>query len=249
MTIIPRCKGFFLKVSQVKILAAAFIINTCLMTASADPPKWTNPQNWRLQLQQNMTAFQVQSILGDPADREISNIAMIWYYQDTPTRVNGKVTERPKQGTVKFSINKVWRVYAVSKFTEPDWDRVSEFEVEIEPEEEIFVPPIITPPKTEPEKPRYSPDIQQLQQDTARQRQEEKERRQELARQRQIKIQQEQQKLKEDREKERANRAANKPSSPPPEKRKGFVGKYFLILGVVMFITVFVITIIKHEHT
>jgi hypothetical protein len=54
--------------------------------ASAQAPKWTNVDNWRLKLEPYMTTHQVRLLLGEPIDREVSMIAQIWYYEKGPTR-------------------------------------------------------------------------------------------------------------------------------------------------------------------
>ena len=90
-----------------KKVILVYIVLFCTTITSAQNPKWTEPNAWKLQLQQYMTAVQVQAILGDPIDREISAIALQWYYQQGPTRVNGKVTERPTLGVVKFKMVKI----------------------------------------------------------------------------------------------------------------------------------------------
>lgn len=150
-----------------KKLILIYIVFFCAAVTSAQNPKWTNPNVWKLQLQKYMTAVQVQSLLGDPVDREISAIAMQWYYQQGPTRLNGKVTERPTLGVVKFKMVKINPItnqrlpqplFAVFEFAEPDWDQAAiDFPA---PPEQTQEPEDIEPPAKE-QKEQPTPAIQQ----------------------------------------------------------------------------------------
>ncbi len=111
---------------------------TCIVllcsAASAQSPKWTNVDNWRLKLEPYMTTHQVRLLLGEPIDREVSPLAQIWYYEKGPTRQAGKVVERPTRGIVRFERQKaVVRTnrtppaaptFVVVSFAEPDWPNV-----------------------------------------------------------------------------------------------------------------------------
>jgi hypothetical protein len=74
----------------------------------------------------------VRNILGEPTDREATSSAMIWYYHECPTRVDGKVSHRPHRGIVRFRLIKVSAAgqrldqpyFAVMDWTEPDWNQV-----------------------------------------------------------------------------------------------------------------------------
>lgn len=105
------------------------------MTVSAiveTQPKWTRPQIWRQNLRAKMTDSMVRSVLGEPTDREATSSAMIWYYHECPTRVDGKVSHRPHRGIVRFRLVKVNAAgqrldkpyFAVVDWIEPDWDEV-----------------------------------------------------------------------------------------------------------------------------
>ena len=88
-----------------KQLALACIL-LCAALATAQSPKWTDREAWRVKLQLYMTMQQVQFLLGDPVDREVSKIAQIWYYDKCPVRDGGKVVERSVTGIVRFSLVK-----------------------------------------------------------------------------------------------------------------------------------------------
>ncbi len=103
-------------------------ISLCAAIATAQP-KWTDAEVWRLKLQPYMTVRQVQSLLGDPVDREVSKIAQIWYYEKGPVREGGRVIERPTTGIVRFNLTKTnpftkqrlpQPVFVVTDFAEPD---------------------------------------------------------------------------------------------------------------------------------
>ena len=106
-----------------KKLVLAYIL--CSAIVSAQQPKWANSEAW-LKLQPFMTVKQVQTLLGDPVDREVSMIAQQWYYQEKAIRVDGKVTERPACGFLRFKLFKAHPVtrrrfsqpvFAVTEFT------------------------------------------------------------------------------------------------------------------------------------
>ncbi len=110
---------------------------TCIIllcsAASAQQPKWTNVENWRLKLEPYMTTSRVRLLLGDPIDREVSRLAQIWYYEKGPTREAGKVVKRPTSGIVRFERQKTvprtnrtpsQPTFIVISFTEPDWPNV-----------------------------------------------------------------------------------------------------------------------------
>lgn len=238
-----------MKVSLVKTLAVACIIHTCLVTAVADPPKWAEPQAWRLRLQKYMTPVEVQTILGDPIDREVSNIAMIWYYQQGPTRVESKVTQRPKIGTVKFNLINIRNrlippVYAVTDFTEPDWDNIPDFPDEPQQPEEIEQAVQPEPPKKETQPPK--PVITQPQKPANRIVLKTIEHRKELEKQKQQERLEKQRKMQEARQKTIEKRKADNQISPP-EKPRGFASKYFLILGGIFFIVGAALIILKKD--
>ncbi len=106
-----------------------------LMAASAfvqSQPKWTYSQFWRQNLRAKMTESTVRNALGEPTDREATSSAMIWYYHECPTRVEGKVSHRPNRGIVRFRLvrenasgQRLDKPYfAVVDWIEPDWDEV-----------------------------------------------------------------------------------------------------------------------------
>ena len=125
-------KCFFDRVADMRTSILACIVLLC-SAASAQVPKWTNVDNWRLKLNPYMTTRQVKLLLGEPIDREVSTIAQIWYYEKGPTRQDGKVVKRPTRGIVRFARQKtVGRTnrtppaptFVVVSFTEPDWPNV-----------------------------------------------------------------------------------------------------------------------------
>ena len=71
-----------------KQLALACIL-LCAALATAQSPKWTDREAWRVKLQLYMTMQQVHFLLGDPVGREVSKIAQIWYYKKGPVRDGG----------------------------------------------------------------------------------------------------------------------------------------------------------------
>ena len=98
--------GYFEGEAMKQLVVACILLCTAL--ASAQSPKWTDREAWKLKLQLYMTMQQVQSLLGDPVDREVSKIVQIWYYDKCPVRDGGKVVERPATGIVRFSLVKCY---------------------------------------------------------------------------------------------------------------------------------------------
>ena len=102
-------------------------------TVAQSQPEWANQDLWCLQLQPQMTENYVRSILGEPADQEATSVAKIWYYHQCPTRVDGKVTDRPSRGIVRFRLIRTdlgtgeklpSPYFALIDWREPDWDLV-----------------------------------------------------------------------------------------------------------------------------
>ncbi len=115
-----------------QLALACILLGAALASAQ---PKWTDAEAWRLKLQPHMTMRQVQFLLGDPVDREVSTIAQVWYCEKGPVREGGKVVERPTTGFVRFHLVKLdpvtkrrlrQPVFVVGKFAEPDWSNVPE---------------------------------------------------------------------------------------------------------------------------
>ncbi len=124
--------SLFDKVADMKTSTLTCIVLLC-SAASAQPPKWTNVENWRLKLEPYMATHQVRLLLGDPIDREVGRLAQIWYYEKAPTREAGKVVKRPTSGIVRFERQKTiprtnrtppQPTFVVISFTEPDWPNV-----------------------------------------------------------------------------------------------------------------------------
>ena len=119
-------------------------------------PKWTDPEPWQHKLQKGMREGVVRIILGNPADKETTSSAMVWYYQECPTRNNGRVTDRPSCGIVKFRRPKTDRAnrrkpfFTVWTWKEPDWETVPK-PVKIESQTQIKPRQPIPPQKTEAE--------------------------------------------------------------------------------------------------
>ena len=100
------------------------------VTVAKTMPKWTDPEPWRQKLKRGMRESAVRIILGNPADKETTSSAMVWYYQECPTRINGRVTDRPSCGIVKFRKPKTDRanrrkpIFTVWTWKEPDWETI-----------------------------------------------------------------------------------------------------------------------------
>lgn len=102
------------------MIKSVFIV----MAIAAMQPKYTNQSAWKM-LREGQTEQQAIQCLGDPKDKESTSKVAIWYYQETPTRENGKVVDRPKFGTVVFRAEKAGQ-FTVEKFIEPDWTKIEQ---------------------------------------------------------------------------------------------------------------------------
>ena len=208
-----------------KQLALACIL-LCAAMATAQP-KWTDAEAWRLKLQPNMTARQVQLLLGEPVDREVSQIAQIWYYEKAPVREGGKVVDRPTTGIVRFRLVKVdpttkrrlrQPVFVVGKFAEPDWSNI---------------PTQVFETKAESIRKQNNETALERQQAFEQQQQEAAQRREGLAIQRQERIkaaQREQQELLEKRRLEVQKRMEGK-KAPDLEEPKNYSTVYWAVAG------------------
>jgi hypothetical protein len=112
---------------------------------------WTHESSWK-QLQKNMPSDVVEQLLGAPKEKEETSLRSVWYYQQTPTRENGKVISRPKQGYVNFSKlsrNPVTHQRLdggglfVSTWAVPDWGAITEEEKKADiPEVDLTLSPL-----------------------------------------------------------------------------------------------------------
>lgn len=116
-----------------KGLILCFVV-MCAAAVMAQTSKWRNGEVWKKGLDKGMTEQEVRSVLGDPVDIEDNLITKIWHYRAKCRRVDGRVTERPESGYVKFqrfSIDPVTHrslpepVFMTVEFVEPDWDNLS----------------------------------------------------------------------------------------------------------------------------
>lgn len=132
-------------------LPAAGILVSVLFLSHWAFGGWTHESSWK-QFQKNMPSDVVEKLLGTPKEKEETSLRSVWYYQQTPTRENGKVISRPKQGYVNFSKlsrNPVTRQRLdggglfVSTWAVPDWGTITEEEKKADiPEVDLTMPPI-----------------------------------------------------------------------------------------------------------
>jgi SmpA / OmlA family. len=130
------------------MIKSVFIV----MALAAMQPKYTNQSAWKM-IREGQSEQQVIQCLGDPTDKESTSKVAIWYYQETPTRENGKVVNRPKFGTVVFRAEKPGQ-FAVEKFVEPDWTKIEQPKTPIvQPVPQAPVPQMPTPQPVAPVQP------------------------------------------------------------------------------------------------
>jgi hypothetical protein len=90
--------------------------------------KWAQVDLWRHQLRTGMTEADVFAVLGKPKDSEIIRRIMTWYFQEPVERIDGKVTNRPQCGIVRFRSTGVRGsrrpIFQVIDWKEPDWEQL-----------------------------------------------------------------------------------------------------------------------------
>lgn len=124
--------------------------NTHAAPAVSDPcdlspkiQKWTVWHFWQM-LQPAMSKEVVLEMLGEPLEKESTDIACIWYYQELPVRLENGVIQRPKFGFLNFTkttaggqekmLLKLWK--------QPDWNQVrgysaQEYQMELDRIEQL----------------------------------------------------------------------------------------------------------------
>ena len=87
--------------------------------------QWTVKDFWG-QLQEKMTEAQALELLGRPLDRESTDTACVWYYQEAPVREGDQVIRRPRSGLLRFrrGITEGREALLLISWTEPDWEKV-----------------------------------------------------------------------------------------------------------------------------
>jgi len=90
--------------------------------------KWTQVDLWRYQLKPGMTEQNVFAVLGEPKDMEIIRRIKTWYFQAPIERIDGKVTNRPECGIIRFRSTTVrgmrQPIFQVIDWKEPDWEQM-----------------------------------------------------------------------------------------------------------------------------
>lgn len=102
-------KGFILGLLSFSALALA---------AGDSIEKWTVSDYWQ-KLTPKMTEAVVIELLGQSPLIETVNRPQVWYYQQAPEREGDTITNRPRDGILRFRVND--SACLLFDWKEPDW--------------------------------------------------------------------------------------------------------------------------------
>ena len=109
--------------------------NGCSKSDVADPcdlepaiQKWTVWHFWQV-LQPGMGKDRVIELLGEPIEKESTDVACVWYYQQAPLKLESGIIQRPKFGFLNFVKTTVGgqEMMLLKTWKEPNWNFIRSY--------------------------------------------------------------------------------------------------------------------------
>jgi outer membrane protein assembly factor BamE (lipoprotein component of BamABCDE complex) len=86
---------------------------------------------WQM-LQPGMSKDKVVELFGDPLEKESTETACVWYYQQAPQHLASGVVQRPRTGFLNFrkTLSGGQELMLLKTWKEPDWNQVGGYSLE-----------------------------------------------------------------------------------------------------------------------
>lgn len=132
-----------------RALVAGFFVLAAGFVCASDPnlpsrpvstePAATEPtiQRWMVwnfwqTLQPGMSKEKVVELLGEPLEKESTDTACVWYYQQAPQKLASGVIQRPHSGFINFrkTLSGGQELMLLKTWKEPNWNEVAGYSLE-----------------------------------------------------------------------------------------------------------------------